>query len=156
MNLQALAIAPTATHRSGPRFLSCAMLIGLAIAFSSAPSAHAQAASTALPAQSSEANGVTVKVTPPQLLDGAAEWAFVVVLDTHSQDLSDDLVANSVLSVDGVELKPLRWAGPAAGGHHREGMLVFANPGKRPAALELRLQRPGETSPRVLRWNPLP
>jgi hypothetical protein len=132
---------------------SFAGLVGIVLAIAAGHAAHAQPASTALAAQSSEANGVTVKVTPPPVLAATPEWTFVVALDTHSQDLGDDLVNTAVLLVDGVELKPLRWAGPAAGGHHREGMLVFANPGSRPAKLELRLQRAGEASPRVLQWN---
>jgi hypothetical protein len=135
---------------------SIAGLVGIVLAIAAGHAAHAQPASTALAAlaaQSSEANGVTVKVTPPQVLAASPEWTFVVALDTHSQDLGDDLVNTAVLLVDGVELKPLRWAGPAAGGHHREGMLVFANPGSQPAKLELRLPRAGEASPRVLQWN---
>ena len=104
----------------------------------------------AAPTQSTVSQGVTVKVTPKKL-DGA-EWEFAVVLDTHSQELKDDLQQSAVLVVAGRELKPTRWQGPGAGGHHREGVLVF------PAAaadgpIELRIQRAGEASPRVFRWD---
>ena len=69
-------------------------------------------------------NGVTITVTP-QLRAGESP-SFKVVLDTHSQDLRDDLLNSSVL-VDsaGNRYAPTAWDGPAPGGHHREGILRF-------------------------------
>jgi hypothetical protein len=110
--------------------------------------AAAQAAATT---QTTAVRGVTVKVTPRSL--SAPEWEFAVVLDTHSQDLKDDLEKSAVLLVDGLEVQPTRWEGPGAGGHHREGILRFPAPAGAAGTLELRIQRPGEAAPRVFRWE---
>lgn len=103
--------------------------------------------------QSSTARGVTVKVTPRSLT--SAGWEFAVVLDTHSEDLKDDLERSAVLSVSGREYTPSGWQGPAAGGHHREGLLRFPAPDGGQSTVELRLTRPGEATPRVFRWEGL-
>lgn len=103
--------------------------------------------------QSSVARGVTVKVTPRTL--GPAGWEFSVVLDTHSEDLNDDLEKSAVLVVNDREFQPIEWQGPLAGGHHREGVLRFPAPGEFQGAVELRLARPAEATPRVFRWEGL-
>ena len=97
--------------------------------------------------------GVTVAVTPGELSAGAKIWDFKVALDTHSQDLSDDLVANAELSGGAAPLKPLAWEGAAAGGHHRSGVLKFNAIMPRPSVVELRISRPGEPKPRLFRWE---
>ena len=105
-----------------------------------------------LPPQSSSQAGVTVKVTPRSL--AGAEWEFEVVFDTHSQDLKDDLLKAAVLVADGGKpSSPTGWQGDGPGGHHREGILRFKPAAASPASVELRLQRPGETAPRVFRWQ---
>lgn len=111
--------------------------------------ARAQAAAP----QTSAVQGVTMKVTPRPLAAGAAEWEFGVSLDTHSGSLDDDLAKTAVLVVDGKELAPTAWTGAAAGGHHREGVLKFPAPAALPPAVELRIQRTGESEPRVFRWD---
>lgn len=104
--------------------------------------------------QSNVVNGVTVKVTASDLAAGSATWAFAVVLDTHSQDLADDLAATVVLVTDdGREIRPSAWKGPGAGGHHREGKLEFNAPTPRPRSVEMKMQRAGEAAPRVFRWT---
>jgi len=104
--------------------------------------------------RTSSAAGVTVKVTPRNIVSGAAAWEFAVVLDTHSQDLSDDLVKNAVL-IDGQDGRraPLAWDGAPPGGHHREGVLRFKGLGALPDAIELQIRRTGEAAPRVFRWK---
>ncbi len=132
---------------------SSARLIAAAIVATSAAAWHAGADAQAPAERISAQQGVTLKVTPRPWVAGAAEWSFAVVLDTHSQALDDDLVKGTALILDGRELAPLRWNGAAPGGHHREGVLVFAAPGALPALLELRIQRPGEAQPRLFRWD---
>lgn len=113
----------------------------------------AQAESAA--SRTSAASGVTVKVTANKLSADADVWTFAVVLDSHSQDLSDDLVSSAVLVSDnGQETKPLAWRGAPAGGHHREGVLDFAAPKPRPKIVELKIRRLGESEPRTFRWTP--
>lgn len=114
------------------------------------PAALAQ---QALAAQSTAARGVTVKVTPQSL--SPAGWEFAVVLDTHSEDLKDDLEKTAVLVVNGEELRPVQWQGAPAGGHHRQGVLRFPAPATQAGVVELKLARPGEATPRVYRWEGL-
>ena len=112
------------------------------------------AAAAELPTQKSSDRGVTVAVTPQDLCGDARTWDFKVVLDTHSQDLSDDLVKTAVL-LDGTSQKyaPISWDGAGPGGHHREGVLRFKPVSPRPQAIELRITRPGESAPRTFRWQ---
>jgi hypothetical protein len=124
-------------------------LIGLILGCMLAVAAAAQ-----LAPQKSSLGGVTVAVTPVDVGSGAKVWTFKVVLDTHSQELSDDLVKTSVLADGrGREAKPLAWEGAGPGGHHRQGLLKFAAFEPLPGALELRIQRPGEAKPRTFRWE---
>jgi hypothetical protein len=95
--------------------------------------------------------GVTVKATPGTLSGGV--WEFQIVFDTHSQDLRDDVAKSASLVADGAASAPLEWRGDPPGGHHRKGVLLFKAPAGRPAAIELRLSRPGEAKPRVFRWR---
>src|SRR5512139_3615791 len=70
---------------------------------------------------------VTVAVTPLNLNDkSAATLDFKIALNTHSVDLGYDLTAIAALSNDaGETVQPLKWDGPAGGGHHRGGTLSF-------------------------------
>ena len=102
-------------------------------------------------ARKSAANGITVTVTPN--LSDAATWSFKVVLDTHSQELSDDLVKTATLSADGKRYTPTAWEGAAPGGHHRDGVLRFTAVTPRPSAIALELRRPDESTPRVFTWQ---
>jgi hypothetical protein len=107
-----------------------------------------------LPTRKDSSNGVTVAVTPVNLAPGAKTWDFSVVLDTHTQDLSDDLAKSAVLVDErGNESKPLAWDGAAPGGHHRRGVLKFRPLEPRPKTVELRLTRPREGKPRIYRWS---
>ncbi|HEX6321807.1 MAG TPA: hypothetical protein VFZ84_23295 [Burkholderiales bacterium] len=111
-------------------------------------------AAAQLAVQKNTAGGVTVAVTPANLVAGAKTWDFSIVLDTHSQDLSDDLASSAVLVDDrGNQFKALAWDGAAPGGHHRSGVLRFNAIEPRPQALELRISRPGEAKARTFRWR---
>ena len=110
------------------------------------------AAAQLAPLKSSQ-DGVTITVTPSEVGRNAKVWAFKVVLDTHSQDLSDDLAAISVLAGPGREARPLAWEGAGPGGHHREGVLKFSALEPLPDAMELRIHRAGEAKPRIFRWE---
>ena len=102
--------------------------------------------------QKSSASGVTVSVTPD--VGNAASWSFKVVLDTHSQDLNDDLLKTvALIGPDGKRHAPVAWEGAAPGGHHREGVLRFAAISPRPGSINLELQRVNESAPRSFRWQ---
>lgn len=143
-----LADGPLAPGEPAVKMLSNLLL---AATFLLAPG---QAAATELGARSSSAAGVTVKVTPKDVSPQAAVWQFAVVLDTHSQDLRDDLVKNAALvDVRGARHAPLAWDGAPPGGHHRAGVLRFKGLGAQADSVELQIQRPGEQAPRVFRWK---
>lgn len=137
-------------HRTLRRRLCAFALVCGALAAAGPAATQATAAAT----QTSVANSVTVKVTPRAMGAAAETWVFAVVLDTHSQELADDLTGTVVLVTDdGREVRPASWNGPGAGGHHREGTLEFAAPKPHPKAVALRMQRAGETQPRYFRWS---
>jgi hypothetical protein len=111
-------------------------------------------AAAELPTQKTSERGVTVAATPLDLSPGAGAWEFRIVLDTHSQDLSDDLMQIALLLDDaGRKHSPVAWEGAGPGGHHREGVLKFRPLAPAPAAVELQIQRAGEAKPRSFRWQ---
>lgn len=111
-------------------------------------------ATAQLATQKSSANGVTVAVTPGNFAADAKTWDFAIVFDTHTQELSDDLLKSAVLVDDrGKEFKALAWDGAAPGGHHRAGVLKFKAIEPKPQAFELRISRPGEAKARMFRWK---
>ena len=137
--------------RSGSPMAAAVVFLALALPV---PAAVAQAATAgmAAAAQSSTAGGVTVKVTP--VSSGIArQLEFSVVFDTHNAELNDDLLQTATLTTaDGRKIKPARWTGAVAGGHHREGVLSFDIAEPRGGDVELEIARPGESAPRVFRW----
>jgi hypothetical protein len=107
-----------------------------------------------LETQTSASQGVSVKATPKTLAAGAPIWEFTVVLETHSGELTDDLAKTAVLvGFGGQRIAPVAWDGAPAGGHHRQGVLRFAPIDPMPSTVELQIQRPGESAPRVFRWE---
>ncbi|MGE3433500.1 MAG: hypothetical protein AB7I22_21120 [Ramlibacter sp.] len=133
-----------------PFFASASATLVIAAAAGWYQPAVAQAVPPAA-TQTTVERGVTVKVTP-RMFSGSV-WEFAVVLDTHAEDLKDDLQKTAMLVVDGLEVQPVAWQGPGAGGHHREGTLTFAAPVGATGTVELRIKRAGESTPRVFRWD---
>ena len=123
-------------------------LVGAAIFFG--PQAYA----ADLASQSSASGGVTIAIKPVEVSAGAATWSFQVTLTSHSQELSDDL-ARAAYIVDGAgkKVSPTVWEGDAPGGHHRKGVLRFKAATPPPGAIELYIQRAGESAPRKFRWK---
>lgn len=106
------------------------------------------------PVQKTSERGVTVAVTAMSLSATAPKWDFKLVLETHSQELGDDLMQSAVLLDDrGGRHAPVAWDGAPPGGHHREGVLTFQPISPPPSSIELQLSRPGEPKPRVFRWT---
>ena len=96
---------------------------------------------------------VTVTVTPTDLSSQSAEWKFNVVMNTHSIELDQNLAEIAALIDDGgKEYKPLRWEGAQAGGHHREGVLVFAPIAPYPQNLALNIKNIGDAQ-RLFSWT---
>jgi hypothetical protein len=112
------------------------------------------AAAVELPTQKSSQNGVTVAVTPRTLSSDVEIWDFNIVLDTHSQNLSDDFAKSAVLlDGSGARYEPVAWDSAGPGGHHREGVLRFKRITPQPQTIELQISRDGESGARVFRWE---
>jgi hypothetical protein len=116
-------------------------------------SAPGPAAQRSLPSQVDSAGGVSVKVTPRKLARDAASWEFAVALDTHSQELSQDMSRSAALiDAQGSRHAPLGWEGAAPGGHHREGVLKF-RPLEQADVIVLEVNGIGGVAVRTFRWQ---
>ena len=140
---------------TGRCWLLAACMASVGLLIGAAPLAlWAQTGIDATSAQESSAQGVTVKMTAKSIGRAFSRWEFAVVLDTHSADLGDDLIQSaSLTTADGRKFVPAAWLGAPPGGHHREGVLAFDVPEPRTGAIELRIDRPGESAPRTFRWQ---
>lgn len=100
--------------------------------------------------QVDDRGGVKINITPQNILEGE----FKVVLDTHSVDLSEDLVKVTTLKDEnGKEYKPISWDGSVPGGHHREGVLKFGSLLPKPQSVELIIRGIGGISERKFLWQ---
>jgi hypothetical protein len=92
-----------------------------------------------------EQESVTVVVTPLDLSPNSKEWRLDVGMNTHSVELDQDMIKISILVDDqGKEYKPIRWEGAEAGGHHREGVLIFNQITPIPKSVELKISSIGD------------
>jgi len=98
--------------------------------------------------------GIKVTVTRQIIPNEAKTWDFEVVLETHTQDLGDDLSKSSILVADGKQYMPLDWKGAPPGGHHRKGLLRFKAVAPQPQSMELQIRLAGDSSPRSFKWLP--
>ena len=108
-------------------------------------------AADALPEQTNSAAGVMITARP-RALTGKV-WEFEIALNTHSQDLKDDLSKSATLVAGGKTFVPAAWQGDPPGGHHRKGALKFSAVDAGAQVIELRIARPGETEVRSFRWQ---
>lgn len=100
-----------------------------------------------------EQASVTVVVTPLDLSSQSAEWKFDITLSTHSVELDQDMIEVAILTDDsGKEHSPARWEGTPAGGHHREGVLVFSPITPTPKSVELKIIGIADVI-RILKWE---
>ncbi|MEJ7930213.1 hypothetical protein WG922_09520 [Ramlibacter sp. AN1015] len=149
--LDQVSVRTKCQDRAFPRTVHlCRAIAAAAIVVAAATWVQGAVAQAAPQAQTSEAAGVKITVTPR--VPAGTNWTFTVVMDTHTGDLQDDLREAAVLVVDGTELRPVQWTAPS-GGHHREGELSFSVPGAQRGPIELRISRPGEPQPRVFHWD---
>jgi len=125
------------------------MLVGVAMAFSGA------AIASDLAMRSSEDGGVTIAVKPIQVSADVKTWSFEVSLSSSGPDLRDDLVRTAYIvnRAGKRDEPPIGWDGDAPRGRERKGVLRFKPLTPLPAAIELQIQRVGETAPRVFRWD---
>ena len=106
-----------------------------------------------LETKTDEQASVTVTVTPMDISPQSKEWKFDVVMDTHSVELDQNMIIVATLVADnGEEYKPLRWEGAEAGGHHREGVIIFNQVMPIPKSLKLIISGIGGVM-RVFTWE---
>lgn len=153
---RALHVVPT--FAAAPWLLAAALAVPPpAVAAGPQPpsGAPAAAAASGLAPRVDQAGGVTVKVTPRELGGGAQTWVFEVAMDTHSQDLSQDLMRVAALvDAQGRRHAPLAWEGAGPGGHHRQGLLRFKPlVGGDPEAVILEISDIGGVPVRTFRWK---
>ncbi len=128
-------------------------LSGLALAAMAAGAiSTSNAAETGLAPQTSNERGVKVTVAPQELSLDAKTWDFEVTLETHTQNLGDDLTKSALLVAEGKQYSPLGWEGAAPGGHHRKGLLRFKAIVPQPDSIELQIRLAGDASPRSFKW----
>lgn len=110
-------------------------------------------ASPGYASQTVEGGNVTVTVTPLALKPGAP-LEFDIAMNTHSVDLSYDMLKAVALRDDqGREYTPTAWDGPGAGGHHREGKIKFAPLSSNSKGLVLLVKNVAGVAERVYRWE---
>ena len=108
---------------------------------------------SAYQAQSDDQNRVRVDVRPVQLLPGQPA-KFEIRINTHSGDLSQDLVAVSTLKDNsGREYRPTKWNGSPPGGHHRSGVLEFPKLGNGAQSITLVIREVANVPERVFNWS---
>ena len=101
--------------------------------------------------KSNKQNRVRVDVRPAQLLPGKPV-KFEIRMNTHSGDLSQDLVAASTLKDNnGREYHPTGWDGSPVGGHHRSGILEFSELDKGAESITLVIR--ANVPQRVFNWS---
>ena len=102
--------------------------------------------------KSNKENRVRVDVRPVQLLPGKPA-KFEIRMNTHSGDLSQDLVAVCTLKdSSGREYRPTNWDGSPPGGHHRSGVLEFSKLAEGAESITLVIREVANVPERVFNW----
>ena len=113
---------------------------------------HLAVDASAYKAQSNNQNSVRVDVRPVQLLPGKPA-KFEIQMNTHSGDLSQDLVAACILKDNsGREYRATNWNGSPPGGHHRSGVLEFPELGDSAQSITLVIREVADVPERVFNW----
>ena len=97
-------------------------------------------------------NQVRVDVRPVQLSPGKPA-KFEIRMNTHSGDLSQDLIAVCTLTdSSGREYRPINWDGSPPGGHHRSGVLEFSDLGEEAKSITLVIREVANVPERIFNW----
>lgn len=136
------------------RVIAVAGTLAIAVQAPGRVIAAEQAAAPQTAPQANRERGVTITVKPRNLAPEAKVWEFEIVLESHVQELGDDLTRSAVLiDAQGRPRTATAWNGSPSGGHHRKGVLQFAPLSPVPQIVVLSIQRPGEPQPRRFRWQ---
>jgi len=103
--------------------------------------------------KSNKQNSVRIDVRPVQLLSGKPA-KFEIRMNTHSVDLSYDMVAVSTLKDNqGREYRPINWEGSSDDSHHRQGILEFPKLETNTASITLVIRKIAEVPERIFEWS---
>ena len=103
--------------------------------------------------KSNKENQVRVDVRPVQLSPGKPA-KFEIRMNTHSGDLSQDLIAVCTLTdSSGREYRPINWDGSPPGGHHRSGVLEFSDLGEEAKSITLVIREVANVPERIFNWS---
>jgi len=103
--------------------------------------------------KSSRENSVRVDAVPVQLASGL-QAKFEIRMNTHSVDLSQDMIAVSTLKDDkGKEYSPVNWKGSPPGSHHRSGVLEFPALEGNPQSITLTIRNIAKVPERIFEWK---
>lgn len=103
--------------------------------------------------RTNEEGEVTVEITPA-LLQEHENAEFDVSFNTHTRDLSMDMLKITTLTDSaGKMFTPLSWDGPAEGGHHISGKLIFPPLADPDAGFTLTLRNIGDIPERTFEWK---
>ena len=103
--------------------------------------------------KSNKENHVRVDVRPVQLSPGKPA-KFEIRMNTHSGDLSQDLIAVCTLTdSSGREYRPINWDGSPPGGHHRSGVLEFSDLGEEAKSITLVIREVANVPERIFNWS---
>src|SRR3990167_4937218 len=104
--------------------------------------------------QTNSQGNVTVQVKPLNISKSSKIWAFEIDLETHTVELNQDPVKNSVIIDDqGKRYYPVVWEGDPPGGHHRKGILKFEAVSPIPKVIQLKISQVGNVEERVFKWE---
>jgi len=103
--------------------------------------------------KSNKENQVRVDVRPVQLSPGKPA-KFEIRMNTHSGDLSQDLIAVCTLTdSSGREYRPINCDGSPPGGHHRSGVLEFSDLGEEAKSITLVIREVANVPERIFNWS---
>ena len=103
--------------------------------------------------KSNKQNNVRVDVRPVQLLSGKPA-KFEIRMNTHSGDLSQDLIAVcTLIDNSGREYRARGWDGSPPGGHHRSGVLEFSEVAEGAESITLVIRGVANVPERVFNWS---
>ena len=102
--------------------------------------------------QTNNEGPVTVTVSPRKSTN-ADTLEFEIILETHSVELSEDLIKSAVLTANNKNYEPIAWDGDPPGGHHRSGILKFKSIFPQQKSMTIKIYRVGGIEERNFTWQ---
>lgn len=102
-----------------------------------------------------EVNGGNVSVTvKPEVLQVGEKPRFMLTFNTHSEELDFDVSkVSTLIDSDENTYSESMWEGTPAGGHHRNGVLIFNEPLKETSNMTLVISNVAGIEKRVFKWS---